>query len=76
MAKKLLNIATFGVAGALFGKSGKKKAAEPVKDGPIVMPLADDDAIKRARRRSITEQMGRGGRSSTILSGDSDSLGG
>ena len=56
---------------ALFG-GGKKKAAE-VPDP--VMPIADDVAIKAARKKSIIKQMGRGGRSSTILT-DGDSLGG
>lgn len=69
MAKKILNIATLGLLG------GSKKKAEPAPVGPKVMPLADDEAIKRARKASIIQQMGRGGRSSTILSDDSDSLG-
>jgi len=42
-----------------------------------VMPLADDAATRRARRRSITGQMRRRGRASTILtdSGAADALG-
>ena len=32
--------------------------------------IPDADATKRARRRSITRQLGRGGRQSTILTGD------
>jgi hypothetical protein len=72
MAKKVLTVASFGLLGSkLLG--GKKKAA-PEK-GPVVMPLADDEAVKRARRKSIAAQMSRGGRNSTILS-DGDSLGG
>ncbi len=74
MAKKILN-SVFGLAGILgkpFGED-KPKAAEPVA-GPKVMPIADDEAVKRAKRRSIIQQMGRGGRSSTMLTG-TDSLG-
>ena len=74
MAKKILKVATFGILGSnLFG--GKKKAPEPEK-GPVVMPIADDEEVRRAKKRSIIEQMSRGGRSSTMLSSDSDSLGG
>lgn len=43
-----------------------------------VIPLGDDAATKRARRRSIASQMQRRGRQSTILTGDtttSDTLG-
>jgi hypothetical protein len=76
MAKKILNIATFGLAGALFGGKDKKKAAPAPEPAPRVMPLADDDAVMRARRRSIAEQQRRAGRSSTMLTAESDSLGG
>lgn len=70
--------ATFGLGGLLgkpFG-SGKKKKAEAPPPGPIVMPLADDEAVRRARRRGIAGQMGRRGRSSTMLTADSETLGG
>lgn len=74
MAKKILNIATFGIAGALLG--GKKKKAAPAPEpGPVVMPLADDEAIMRAKKRSIASQLKRGGRSSTILSSSGETLG-
>lgn len=74
MAKKILKVASLGlIGGSLLG--GKKKKAAPVEDGPKVMPLADDEAVKRAKKQSLLQQMGRGGRSSTILSDDSDSLG-
>lgn len=69
MAKKILNIATLGLIG------GSKKKEAPAPEGPKVMPLADDEAVKRAKKASIIKQMNRGGRSSTILSNDSDSLG-
>jgi TRAP-type C4-dicarboxylate transport system substrate-binding protein len=42
------------------------------------MPVPDDDAARRARRRSVSGLARRRGRQSTILTGDvsSDSLGG
>lgn len=76
MAKKILNVATFGLAGALlkpFGKD-KKKAAPAPEPAPQVMPLADDARL--ARKRAIIAQQKRSGRSSTILSDGSDKLGG
>lgn len=75
MAKKILKVVLSPLGAALGIMGGKKKAPEPEK-GPVVMPLADDEAVRRAKKRSIIEQMGRGGRSSTLLTGDSDSLGG
>ena len=43
-----------------------------------VIPDADDESVKTARRRSISAQLRRRGRDSTILTGDttSDTLGG
>jgi len=48
----------------------QQEAAAPI-------PLADEDAIRKHRRRSIASQMRRRGRASTILtdSGASDTLG-
>jgi hypothetical protein len=40
------------------------------------MPLADDEAVMRARRRSIAEQQRRAGRTSTMLTPESETLGG
>lgn len=70
MSKKILNVATFGLAGALFG--GKKKKAEPAPapEAPAVMPVADDSRILQARKRSIVRQRARRGRESTILTGE------
>lgn len=70
MAKKILNLATFGLAGQLIG--GKKKAAPAPtpEQRPAVMPLADDEAVRRAKRKSIIQQRARRGRESTILTGD------
>lgn len=79
MSKKILNVATFGLAGALlkpFGKDKKKEAAPAPTPGPVVMPLADDEAVKLARKRSIAAQMKRGGRQSTMLTSSSETLGG
>jgi len=74
MSRKILNVATFGLAGALLGK--KKKAADPAPVAQPAMPIADDEAIMRARKRAVAQQIQRGGRSSTILTDNSDSLGG
>ena len=71
MAKKLLNIGTFGLLGALTKPFGTDKPKTPeAVPGPKVMPIADDMSVKRAKRRSILQQMNRGGRSSTMLTGD------
>lgn len=80
MAKKIIKgvgkvagaVGLGGVAKALIG-GGKKKAAVEAPDP--VMPIADDEAVRIARKRSIAKQVKRGGRESTILS-DGDSLGG
>jgi len=46
--------------------------AELQSEPEPVIPLNDDDAARRARRRSITSQMRRRGRASTILTGGTD----
>lgn len=76
MSRKIFKTVTKlagGVVGGILGKAlfggGKKSAAAP--ETPNVMPTPDDEAVKRARRRSIVEQMNRDGRQSTILSEDS-----
>ena len=78
MAKKVLEVAKFAIGGLigsqLFG-SKKKEEAPAEKDGPAIMPLADDEKIKAAKRKKIAQQVQRGGRNSTILTNDSDSLG-
>jgi len=62
------------LAGSLFGK--KKSGGSPSSPAPV-MPIADDEAVKRARRRSVASQMQRGGRTSTMLSdSDNSTLGG
>lgn len=79
MAKKILKgvgSLALGTVGAALGIGGKKKAKAP-EPGPVVMPLADDEAVMKARKRSIAEQMKRGGRTSTILTdGTGNNLGG
>lgn len=68
-----------GVAKAVGGVLGiggkKKKKKADAADTTPVMPVADDEVIARAKKRSLIMQMGRGGRDSTILS-TSDTLGG
>lgn len=67
----------FGLVGSLLGiGGGKKEAAPAAAPAEKVMPLPDDEAIKRAKKQAISRQMSRGGRSSTILSQSSDTLGG
>ena len=82
MAKKILkgvgSIAKFAaggilgnaVVGSLFGKK-KKPATTAAAPAERVMPIADDEAVKRAQRLSILQSRGRTGRSSTILTGGS-----
>lgn len=49
------------------------KAETPVEPPPVV-PLPDEEDLKRAKRRSSAAQLQRSGRAATILS-DSDRLG-
>lgn len=62
---------------ALMGILDKpdKPAAPPPLESPA--PLPDEEALKKARRRSISAQLGRRGRQSTILTDTGgDALGG
>ena len=60
-----------GLLGSLFGgKQGSMPA--PTVEKPAVMPTPDDDAVKKAKRRSLVEQMQRKGRESTILTEGTD----
>jgi hypothetical protein len=73
VAKTILNVATFGLLGALTKPFGKDKPKAPVPEtgpGPRVMPLADDESVRRAKKASLTKQLARGGRSSTMLTGE------
>ncbi|WP_016745751.1 hypothetical protein [Rhizorhabdus wittichii] len=58
MAKKII-----GGVGGILGLRKKKKAAD---DTPV-MPVADDEEVRREKRRSLARQLSRGGRRSTIL---------
>lgn len=60
------------LGGTILGNVMQKKP--PTVEPPKVMPTPDDQAMQRARRRSLAEQYGRRGRTSTILT-DDDSLG-
>lgn len=75
MSRKILNVATFGLAGSLLKPFSKKKKTPATPVAEPTMPIADDEAIMRARKRAVAQQIQRGGRSSTILTDNSDSLG-
>lgn len=60
-------------------KAEREQLAQLAAEPEPVIPTPDDATVKDARRRSITAQLRRRGRSSTILTGDSggsDALGG
>jgi hypothetical protein len=67
-----------GLAGSLLGGlfGGKQEtpaaAPAPTVPKPAVMPIADDEAVKAAKKRSLVEQMQRKGRQSTILTDGTD----
>lgn len=44
------------------------RLAAQINQPPPVMPVANDAAAEKAKRRSLSEQMSRRGRASTILS--------
>ncbi len=62
------------ISGILGGGEGETTVIQT----PAVeeVPTEDTEAVTRARRRKTAEQQARSGRSSTILSGGSDKLGG
>ena len=63
-----------GVAGgSVLGSVMNRKS--PSVEAPKVMPTPDDEAMRRARRRSLASQLGRRGRQSTILSQGDETLG-
>jgi hypothetical protein len=61
LIRKSVNISTFGLLG--------KKKPKAKKKAERVMPTADDEEIRMARKRAIAKQKGRSGRLSTMLSG-------
>ena len=60
----------------LFDYDGKKVAAPAPAGAPMAMPDPDSDAVAAARRRKVAAMKSRGGRSSTIITGGNDLLGG
>lgn len=82
MAKKIFKTVAHGLVGGVVGATAslfskkKKPDAATAQNGPQVMPLADDARLAAVRRRSIAGQLNRSGRSSTMLTADSDTLGG
>ena len=73
----LMAIAGVVSAGAsLYGAMNKPDTAAPPPVEPAT-PMPDEEALKKSRRRSITAQLGRRGRQSTILTDTGgDALGG
>jgi hypothetical protein len=74
MSKNVLN-GMFGLTGMLLKPFGSDKPAE-APAAPGIMPMADDAQVQAARKKSIAAQLQRSGRSSTMLSNDSETLGG
>jgi hypothetical protein len=70
----------FGLLGKAAGSllDGKNEAAAPAPAAAptATMPLPDDDAAKRARKRATAARLRAGGRSSTILTDSTETLGG
>lgn len=56
-----------GPAGKNALESFMPSKAPKAPDTPIPMPTADDEAVQRARRRSLANQRQRSGRTSTVL---------
>ena len=81
MSKKIFKGVAKIAGGTLLGATvskvigGKKKAPAQADPRQTVMPMPDDEEVRRARRRSTARQMGRGGRLSTILTEGSETLG-
>lgn len=57
-----------GIAKTIMGGSSAPAVTPPPIIPPTVMPTPNGDEAKKARRRSLSAQMGRQGRQSTILS--------
>jgi hypothetical protein len=73
-AVALIGGAIVGAAASGGFKGSTPAAAPPPK--PMPTPTADTAAVEAARRRSLAMQVGRRGRSSTIMTGEDDRLGG
>lgn len=70
-----LGSAVGGAFGGTPGASAPPPTQAPTAAAPSVMPTPDDEAMRLAKRRSMMQQFQRRGRSSTILTGDSETLG-
>lgn len=68
----LLGFKTPEVPDTIINMPAPDVAKEPLP----TMPSPDDAKVKAARRRSIAEQRRRRGRASTLLSQETDALGG
>lgn len=53
-----------------------KAAKAPAPKDPAPMPDVDDEAVARAKQRSLLSMSQRSGRMSTLLSSGNDKLGG
>lgn len=62
--------AVSSIFGDVAGVLGLKTPKMPGVPEPEVMPTADDEASRMARRRAAAEAQSRSGRASTILSQD------
>lgn len=64
--------AASAIVGNVFGKkpSAPQAAAAPAVEKPTVMPTPDDEAVRKAKARSLVAMTQRQGRASTILTGD------
>lgn len=60
----------FGFVGLASKTDVKKLQADIAAKGPSAMPLPDDEAVQRAKKRATAMATSRTGRASTILSDD------
>ncbi len=67
LIRKSINVSS----GGLLAKPKKKAKKTPVR----VMPIADDEAIRLAKRKDAARRRARSGRAATILSGGSSGSG-
>ncbi len=65
----------FSLASSLFGKSEPAPAPAAIPE-PAPAPVADDEAIRRNRRRQLASLAAQRGRSSTNNTNEAEKLGG
>ena len=53
--------------GGLFSSPKPSAPPPPPPPEPVTMPEADDEAVRKAKRRKLAEIQARSGRASTIL---------